>query len=288
MMNSDKFKKIAVRVLLYAALCLIALSFLLPYVWMISSSLKNPSEIFSTRFSLIPINADGDVYLSFQNYKYAFEYLEMHKLFLNTLIVSGLATIANLILNSLAGYAFARLEFKGRDIIFKIILSSMMIPGTVMLVPNLIIINRLGLYDTLAALFVPFLMSVYNVFLMRQTFMSMSKELEEAAFMEGANRIQIFSKIAMPLASPTLVVLAITTFMWNYNNFLWPLMVTISDDKKTLALGLGSLISAGSGNPELYPAMIAGAVITSIPLIVLFLVFQKFIVKGINIGGVKE
>lgn len=286
-MNAHKLKKYSKRFLLYTILLLIATSFILPFFWMVASSLKTPDRIFDTSFSLIPRDSEGNISITFENYRYAFGYLQMHILFANTLIVATVATVANLFLNSLAGYAFARIEFKGRDAIFKIILLAMMIPGTVMLVPNLIIINRMGLYDTLVAIFIPFVMSIYNVFLMRQTFMSLSKDLEESAFIDGASRLKVFFKIAMPLAKPTLIVLAITTFMWNYNNFIWPLVVTTSEDTQTLAVGLGSLIAAGSSNPELYPAMIAGSVITSIPLIILFLFFQRYIVKGISIGGVK-
>lgn len=287
-MNKHKVKRYSIRFALYTILTILAISYLLPYLWMVASSFKTPAMIFDNQFSLIPRNEDGVITFVLDNYKYAFEYLEINKLFINTLIVAVTATALNLFFNSLAGYAFARLKFRGNELIFKIILTSMMIPGTIMLVPNLIIINRMGLYDTLTALVLPFALSVYNVFLMRQTFLSLAVELEEAAIVEGASRFRIFLSIAMPLASPTLIVLGITTFMWNYNNFLWPLVATISDEKKTLALGLGSLIAAGSNNPELYPAMIAGAVIMSVPLIILFITFQRFILKGINIGGVKE
>ena len=287
-MNRHKLSRRIQRFALYAVLAFIAVTYLLPFLWMVSSSFKTPAAIQDTSFSLIPRNDEGQISFTIANYRYAIEYLEMHVLFVNTFIVAIIATVTNLFLNSLAGYAFARMAFKGRETLFKITLMSMMIPGTVMLVPNLVIINRLGLFDTLAALILPFIMSIYNVFLMRQTFLSLQIELEEAAFIEGASRFHIFMKIAMPLAKPTLVVLAITTFMWNYNNFLWPLVATISNETRTLALGLGSLIAAGSGNPEMYPAMIAGSVLMSIPLIIIFVFFQRFIIKGINLGGVKE
>ncbi|MGI6770808.1 MAG: carbohydrate ABC transporter permease [Acholeplasmataceae bacterium] len=287
-MNKYKVRKFMKRFFAYFTLILLSIAFIIPFLWMVSSSFKIPSDIMRTTFSLIPRNEAGNVYFTLDNYRYAIEYLDTHRLFLNTFIVATLNTVINLFLNSLAGYAFAKIEFKGKNRLFKIILTSMMIPGAVMLVPNLLIIRFLGLIDTLAALILPFTMSVYNVFLMRQTFESISVELEEAAMIEGANRFVIFTKIAMPIARPTLVVLAITTFMWNYNNFMWPLMVIDSDSKRTLALGLGNLIQAASGNPEMYPAMIAGSVLMSIPLIIIFIFFQRFIIAGINVGGVKE
>jgi len=201
--------------------------------------------------------------------------------------VSSIATVIHLFFNSLAGYAFARIRFKGREVLFRATLTSLMVPGTVMLVPNMIIITRLGLYDSLAALVIPFAMSVYNIFLMRQTFLGFPRELEEAAAIDGASAFRIYWTIALPLARPMLVVLGILTFMWNYNSFLWPLVVIQSPENDTLAKGLGSLVSASATNAELYPVMLAGAVIVAVPLILIFLVFQRFIVKGIAAGAVK-
>lgn len=268
-------------------LSLLAISFLFPFIWLISSSLKEGQAIFKAEFSLIPRDVYGKVKVVFSNYKNAVQYLSLGVLFKNTLFVAVLNTILNLLFNSMAGYAFARLNFKGKEIIFRIILISMMIPGTVMLIPNLITVNRLGIYDTIWALVLPFTMSVYNIFLMRQHFSSFSKDLEEAAKIDGAGYFRIFFTIAIPLVRPMLVVLGITTFMWNYNNFLWPLVATQSPENATLALGLGSLVAAGSSNPEIYPVMLAGSVIVSLPLIIMFFFLQKYIIGGISVGAVK-
>ena len=143
------------------------------------------------------------------------------------------------------------------------------------------------MYDTLFALIFPYVMSVYNIFLMRQQFYAVSKELEEAAELDGAGIFRTFIVIAMPLVTPMLVVLGITTFMWNYNNFLWPLVATQSSEVFTLARSLGSLVSAGSNNVNLYPVMLAGAVIVSLPMIVVFFLLQKYIIGGISVGAVK-
>ena len=179
-------------------------------------------------------------------------------------------------------------NFKGKNVLFRIIILAMMIPGTVMMIPNLIICREMGIYDSLWALMLPFAMSIYNVFLMRQHFFSFSRELEEAAMIDGAGRLQTFFRIALPMASPMLIVIGVTTFMWNYNNFLWPLVATSSEENRTLALGLGSLISAGSTNPEIYPVMLAGSVVLSLPMIILFFLCQKHIIGGISAGAVKE
>lgn len=197
----------------YLVLTCLAVSFVFPFLWLVSSSFKESYAIFSPAFSLLPKDMDGNIRFILSNYVNAIQYLSITVLLKNTLIVAVINTVINLVFNSMAGYAFARLRFKGREIVFRIILLSMMIPGTVMLIPNLLIVNRLGIYDTLLALILPFTMSVYNIFLMRQHFTSLSGELCEAAQIDGAGQLRIFFQIAMPLASPMLVVLGITTFI---------------------------------------------------------------------------
>lgn len=276
------------RILMYAVLILLALSFIFPYLWLISASFKEPAQIFSPVFSLLPRDADGNIRFVLSNYASAIEYLNLSQVFGNTMIVCVVNTALNLFLNALAGYAFARIQFKGREIIFKLMIASMMVPGAIMTIPNLIISRTLLIDDTLIVLILPFIMSIYNVFLMRQQFLGLNKEIEEAAIMDGAGHFRIFFTIALPLVSPMLVVLGITTFMWNYNNFMWALVATQSPDVFTLARSLGSLISAGQNNPSMYPQMLAGSVIVSAPLIVIFFALQRFVLQGINIGGVKE
>lgn len=275
------------RLVLYILLAVLVVLLVGPFVWLALSSFKTGSQIFSPNLSLLPVDADGKVQFRVDNYTYAFDYLQVGTLFTNTLIVASIATLLNLFFNSLAGYAFARIRFAGREVMFRVVLASLMVPGTVMLVPNMIIITQLGLYDSLAALIIPFAMSVYNIFLMRQTFLGFPRELEEAAQIDGASTFRVFWAIALPLARPMLVVLGILTFMWNYNSFLWPLVVIQSPENDTLAKGLGALVSASTTNAELYPVMLAGAVIVAVPLIIIFLVFQRFIIKGISAGAIK-
>lgn len=213
------------RVVQYAILTLLAIGFIFPYVWLVTNSFRTPEAIFNSgQFSILPRDMSGKVRFVIDNYKEAFEYLDLKRVFFNTMIVCLVNTFLNLFLNALSGYAFARLKFKGRELTFKFIILSIMIPGTVMTIPNLIICRLLGIDDTLLVLILPFTMSVYNVFLMRQQFYNLPKELEEAAILDGAGPFRIFFQVSLPLVTPMLVVLGITTFMRNYNNFLWTLV----------------------------------------------------------------
>ena len=289
-MKSRPRKQIKVgRIIAYVILILLAVTFIFPYVWLLFSSFKTPEAIFSKDFSLFPLDANGNLAFSVQNYADALTYLNLGQVMLNTLIVCVINTAVNLFLNALAGYALARVEFKGKKPLFAVVLAAMMVPGTIMTIPNLIICDVLGILDTLPVLIFPFIMSIYNVFLMKQQFASLSKDLEEAAIMDGAGPFKIFFTIGLPMVSPMLVVLGITTFMWNYNNFMWTILAIPSNqDAWTLARSLGDLVSAGNGNPNVYPAMLAGSVITSLPLIVIFFFLQRYILEGISLGGVKE
>lgn len=280
-------KAIAGKTLVYAALIVITLMFLVPYLWLICSSFKTPQDFASPGLSFIPRDEEGNVHFVLDNYVSAWEELNIPTVFKNTMIVCVVNTAANLFLNALAAYAFARIKFAGRDKIFLFSLSSMMVPGCVMLIPNFIIINSLGLYDNLLALILPFLMSVYNVFLLRQQFMAVEREIEEAAFIDGAGYFTVFFKICLPIVKPMLIVLGISTFMWNYNNFLWPLLVLDSESNFTLAISLGTLMYNGSANAQMFPVMLAGAVMVSAPMIIVFFCLQKYILGNTMAGAVK-
>jgi multiple sugar transport system permease protein len=274
------------RCLFYGILLTTTLVMIGPFIWLIFSSLKNQQDMYSIYPTLIArSSATGKLYITFKNYQAAFTYLDFVNLFKNTLLVAIINTLINLLLNSMAGYAFARLRFPGRDKIFKFMLISLMVPGTVLLIPNVIIVKMMGVYNTRLALILPFVMSVYNVFMMRQFFYSIPSSLEEAARVDGAGIIRTFFQIVLPLVQPALVTLGIFTFLWNYNNFLWPLVVLTDQQKYTLSLGLGSLITAGLSK---YPILIASSVIVALPLILLYITFQKYIAEGIIAGSVKE
>ncbi len=286
--DSQRVVKIASRVLIYLILGIFTFTFIFPYVWLLSSSLKTPSAVASPEFSLLPTNPDGTVKFVWENYKTAFKELNLGLVFKNTMIVCLVNTFLNLFLNSLAAYAFARLKFPGKEVIFYIALITMMVPGTVLMIPNFLIVNKIGIFDTLLALILPFVMSVYNVFLLRQQFYALNGSIEEAARIDGASNFRIYWQISLPLVAPILVVQGITTFMWNYNNFMWPLIAIQDEEKFTLARSLGELMNRGQQLVENFPITLAGAVLVSAPMIILFFLLQKYIIGGIAVGGMKD
>ena len=274
---------VAKKTAIYVVLILLCLAFIVPYVWMASTSLRTELAYNSTGFTLLPLDENGKLAFHFENYAEAFKALDLGKVFLNTMIVCVVNTVANLFLNSLAAYAFARLKFFGRNGIFKVTLLSMMVPGTVMLVPNYLICDFLGVTDSLSALILPFLMSVYNIFLLRQQFIAVDKEIEEAAKIEGAGVFRIYFRIILPLVKPMLIVLGITTFMWNYSNYLWPYIVNSDPSLRTLSTSLAELM----GTDYDLTVQLAGAVIGSAPMIIVFFILQKYIIGGTMAGAVK-
>lgn len=267
----------------YVLLIGLSLTFIVPYLWMIVSSLRTQAAYSGNVFTLLPWDENGKLALHFENYTEAIEALQLGKVFLNTMIVCVVNTVANLFLNSIAAYAFARLKFFGRNAIFKIILFSMMVPGTVMLVPNYLICDYLGITESLFALILPFVMSVYNIFLLRQQFWGVDKEIEEAAQIEGAGPFYIYFRIVLPLVKPMLVVLCITTFMWNYSNYLWPYVVNSDPELRTLSTSLAELMGTNYDKT----VQMAGAVIVSLPMVIVFFILQKYIIGGTMAGAVK-
>lgn len=274
---------VAKKTAVYAVLVLLCLAFVVPYLWMIATSLRTEMAYNSTGFTLLPVDENGNLAFHFENYSQAFSALDLGTVFTNTMIVCVINTVANLFLNSLAAYAFARLRFFGRNATFRICLFSMMVPGTVMLVPNYLICDFLGITDSLSALIMPFLMSIYNIFLLRQQFLGVDKEIEEAAKIEGAGVFRIYFRIVLPLVKPMLIVLGITTFMWNYSNYLWPYIVNTDPALRTLSTSLAELMGADYD----FTVKLAGAVIVSAPMIIIFFVLQKFIIGGTMAGAVK-
>lgn len=274
---------IAKKSVVYCLLILLSLTFLIPYIWMIVTSFRTETAYLSTGFTLLPLDEYGKLSFHFQNYSEAFTALNLGTVFVNTMIVCVVNTVLNLLLNSMAAYAFARLEYFGRNAVFKACLISMMVPGVVMLVPNYLICDFLGITDSLFALILPFVMSIYNIFLLRQQFIAVDKEIEEAARIDGAGVFRTYWRIVLPLVRPMLVVLGITTFMWNYSNYLWPYIVNTDPSLRTLSTSLAELMGADYD----ITVKLAGAVIVSSPMIVVFFILQKYIVGGTMAGAVK-
>ncbi|SCG82025.1 L-arabinose transport system permease protein araQ [Proteiniborus sp. DW1] len=266
------------KILIHLVLIIGVITTVIPFIWMILTSLKTlgestqiPPEIFPS----VP---------QWGNYKEAIDTLPYAKFYYNTIVYTLVTTIGQLVFCSMAGYAFARIDFPGKNFIFVLILSVLMVPGQIFIIPQFMIIKKLGLLNTISALILPSLFSAFGTYLMRQFFISIPKELEEAAVLDGYNRFQILWKVMIPLVKPALTALAISTILYCWNSLMWPLIVNTSIDKMTLSAGLASLQGQHSTN---YPVMMAGTVLAIWPMIVVFLIFQKQFVEGMAFTGTK-
>lgn len=263
--------------LLYFILILTALSMLLPFFAMFIISLSGNENIFTDY---------KNINLSFCSYKNVFDSIPIVKYFLNSTIVALLTTLGQVIVSALAGYGFARLKFKGSDILFFIIVLTMMIPPQVNIVPLFYLMSKLGWINTYQALIVPGIFGGFGVFLMRQYFISFSKDLEDASKLDGCNVLQTFFKVALPCATPAIATLAIFTFVTTWNSFMWPLIVTNTESIRTLAVGL-TIFKGSFREITLWGELMACACICSIPVITVFLIGKKYLINAQE-GGVKE
>jgi multiple sugar transport system permease protein len=248
-----------------------------PLLWMILTSLSTLED--TRRF---PPGLPSS--LHFENFSEAWNEVPFGHWLLNSAIVSVTCVLSNLVICSMAGYAFARIRFVGRGLLFVLLLATLMVPFQVVMIPTLLIIKHLGLVDTLPGLIVPNLATAFGVYLLRQFFVSLPEELEEAALIDGAGRLRILFSILLPLMGPPLTTLAVMTFLWTWNDFLWPLVVTSSPDVMTVQIGLASF--QGSHFTD-WPVLMAGTLISQLPLLVLFLLGQRYFVASIATSGIK-
>ncbi len=250
-----------------------------PFIWMLSASFMSDGQanVYPPKF--IP---DEPVLTQYEN---LFNRLSISNNFINSLVLSLLVTIVSLLFNSMAGYAFAKMRFKGKDKLFNFLLSSMIIPSQVTMLPLFLLLKYMGLINTYFAIIIPGMANIFGIFMIRQYALSIPDSLIESARIDGANDFQIYYKIILPLCLPILVTLAIFSFLGTWNDFLWPLIVLTDNSMYTLPVALANLMGEHSKDPEL---MMAGSVITIIPVILVFLALQKYYIKGIMMGGVKE
>jgi multiple sugar transport system permease protein len=256
----------------------LALIMLLPLVWMIVTSLETQAETLRFPPVLVPSS------LHFGNYPNALRSAPFGRWFLNTFIVTTTVVVSNLLLCSLAGYAFARIRFFGRAATFMLLLATLMVPFQVVMIPTFLIVKKLGLFDSLPALIAPNLVSAFGIFMLRQFFRTLPVELEEAARIDGASRLGVLFKIVLPLSLPALATLAVIQFMWTWNDFLWPLIAVFSQRNFTLQLGL--TVFQGS-HDVFWPLVMAGNVMSMIPMLVVFFAAQRYFVRGIATTGLK-
>ncbi|MCI9421659.1 ABC transporter permease subunit [Lachnospiraceae bacterium WCA-9-b2] len=249
-----------------------------PFLWMVLTSFKTVGEAMQIPPTFFPKKFLTDAYAQIVTA------LPFARVYLNTIISTVVTTVVQVMFCSMAAYAFARIDFPFKNVIFVLILSVLMVPGQIFLIPQYQIIQKLGLLDTIPALFLPNLFSAFGTFLLRQFFMSLPKELEEAALLDGCNRYQIFWKIMLPLTKPGIVSLVIFTAKFAWNDFMWPLIVNTSPKMMTLGPALSTL--QGQYTTK-YPMQMAGAVMAVIPIIVLFFIFQKQFIEGVAQSGIK-
>jgi multiple sugar transport system permease protein len=268
------------RVFLYILLTVFALIIIIPLLWMLSTSFKPRAEWFLPQISWIPRNPTWDNYSRLLNNTS----LPIERWFFNSVFISSVVTILTLTIDSIAGYAYARMEFPGRRILFGMLLATLFLPGVMFLIPNFLTITSLGLLNTYPGVILPALAGVFGVFFMRQFFESLPRELEEAAYIDGATRLQTFWYVALPLAKPALATLGIITFLASWNDFLWPLLVLQENEMLTLPPGLETLQGAYTSE---YGQMMAGAVITSIPVLIIYILLQRYIVESVQTTGLK-
>jgi multiple sugar transport system permease protein len=256
----------------------LALIFVLPLVQMVLTSFMSSAEINQFPPKLIPSS------LHLEGYRHLFSETHALRWFANTVIVSGIAVVAHLVLCSMAGYGFARLKFAGRGLAFVLILATVMIPIQLLMIPTYLMFARIGIVDTLAAAFVPWLASAFGIFLMRQFFLGLPVELEEAALIDGCGRWRTFRSIVLPLAKPALTTLAIITLLWSWNDLLWPLVAISDDTRFTLQVGLANF--QGMRRTE-WSQLMAGNVLATMPLILAFLFAQKKFIATMTFTGIK-
>ena len=269
-----EFKKLV----LYLILILGALLTLTPFIWMVSASFMadGHSSVFPPRF--------WPDQFTLEQYINLFSRLNVTVNFINSLFLSTIVTLISLFFNSMAGYAFAKYRFKGKDKLFNVLLSSMIIPAQVTMLPLFLMLKYMGVLNTYLAIIIPGMANIFGIFLIRQYVLSIPDSLIEAARIDGASEFQIYVRIILPQAKPILITLAIFSFLGTWNDFLWPLIALTDSSMFTLPVALANLMGEHTKDPEL---MMAGSVLTILPVIILFLALQKYYIRGIMAGSVK-
>lgn len=266
------------KVLLYILLILSGLVMLVPFAWMVSTSLKSGEYVLTMPPQLIPNPA------TFDSYRRIFELYPVGRMLFNSLLVAVLTTLGQLVTCSMAAYAFARLKFRGHNLVFLLYLATLMVPFQVTITPLFIMMRIFGWINTYQGLILPGVFSAFGTFMLRQSFLTIPTEYEEAAYMDGASPLTIFLKIILPLSKPVLATLSVFAFMGSWNSFLWPLFIVREETLMTLPVGLATL--QGRWLTE-WNLVMAGTVITVLPMLLLYLFAQKYLVQGYVMSGLK-
>ncbi len=276
---SLKLPKFVKKSFSYFFLAGLAFSMLLPFLWMVMTSFMNELEVYSPTPKFWP------QHFLWSNYKEALTMLPFGRFFLNTAFISVAVVAGQLLVTSMAAFSFSRLQYRGRDKIFSLYLATMMIPGIVTLIPAYLLVDSFHWLNTYWALIIPFLNSVWGIFLLRQFFLTLPRELEDAARIDGAGAWKIYWYIILPLSKPALATLAIFSFMGMWKEFLWPLVVTNQMNLRPVEVGIALFHSIYATN---WPYQMAAAVVVMIPIVVIFFFAQRYFVKGIVLSGLKQ
>ncbi len=277
-MNTTTIKKIK-KVFTYLLLIVIAIITLGPFLWLVGTSLKSASEsVYSYPPKFIPEKA------TLENYLKAMESFPFFKYLLNSTIISTITVLSNIIISSLAGFALARMDFKGKNTIFILILSTMIVPFQMLMIPLYELCIKLGVENSYIGLAIPHLVTAFGIFLMRQSFLKVPKELDESAFMEGASTFTVWRKILLPVVKPSIVTLAIFSFVASWGDFLWPLIIVNNENLYTLPLGVNKLNGVFVADMKVISS---GAILSIIPMLIIFLSLQKHFISGATEGALK-
>ena len=277
----QRVMQVIVKIMVYLFLGVMAVIVLFPFYWMIISSLKSLVEYRLAVPTLWP------QVMHPENYLKAFETANLGQLFLNTMYVGVVSTLLSLVITVLSAFAFARLEFKGRDAFFGLLLSTMMIPGELFTITNYGTVNTFGWMNTFEALIIPFLVSIFYIYLLKQNFLQIPNELYLAAKVDGTTDLKYLWRVMIPLAAPTLVSITILKMMGAWNSYVWPRLVANSADMQLITNGLRNAFTNANTMETDYPVQMAAVALVSAPLFLIFLFFRKYIMKGVSRSGIK-
>ena len=268
------------KIILYSVLAVLTCIFIFPFLWMVLASLKTNMQIFAIPPIIFPKP------VMWKNYAVVWKNVPLARFYINSIFVSSSVSAAQVLTSAMAAYVFARLRFPKKNLIFILYLGVMMVPSQVTVIPLFIICRKLGMIDSYGALIIPFLAYPYGAFLLRQFFLSIPSDLEDAARVDGYPRLAILFRLVMPMSKPALVTLGLLAFMFTWNSFFWPLVATNTTEHYTIQVGLAMLKDqlhmAGD-----WSTLMAGTVISTIPILIFFIITQKYLIKGFSLSGLK-
>lgn len=266
------------RAVIYAALTAGGLAMIFPFLWMLSTSFQSAGALLVPPPQLIPSP------IELGNYAEIASAFPLWRFLANSLGVAAVATTLQVATSAMAGYAFARLRFRGRDALFLLYIATLMVPLQVTILPLFVEMKYLGLVDSYGALVLPSIASAFGTFLLRQAFLGLPRELEEAAFMDGAGHLTVFRRIVLPLAMPAIATLAVFSFVASWNSFLWPLIIVNSPDLMTLPVGLSNLQGRYA---TAWNLLMAGSTVAVVPILIVYVIGQKYVIRGVTLSGLK-